>query len=185
MSYNFDYKRIIGEYREGIDEKFRRIELTISRKDLLEGWDICGSTANFFSSYAKYKFSDHTEAENSASTIINELIENAAKYSTESSSIVLAALYHIDQDIYIKVANFPDKDMFESFIEYAKRLYTIDDFMAEYMNTMMMNVDNDDVSGIGVLLVSNLLSRAPSFKFEKDSAADVCKVTVQTKITLD
>ncbi len=53
--------------------------------DLVSEWSRCGQTADYLARYLAYDFDDRERAANVLSTVINELVENAAKFSTDKA----------------------------------------------------------------------------------------------------
>ena len=54
--------------------------------DLVREWSRCGQTADYMARYLAYDFADRETAASVLSTVINELVENAAKFSTDKAN---------------------------------------------------------------------------------------------------
>jgi hypothetical protein len=73
------------------------IELRLQPRELVRHWQRCGQTADWISSYLVHDVEPSAKAhlKNVFSTVINELLENAVKFSTPGApDITLAAGHH-------------------------------------------------------------------------------------------
>jgi hypothetical protein len=72
------------------------IELVLRPSELMRHWERCGLTADWIASYLVHDIesADRAPAKNVLSTVINELVENAVKFTTNDEGIRIAAHHH-------------------------------------------------------------------------------------------
>ncbi|MGL1893215.1 MAG: DUF6272 family protein [Spirochaetaceae bacterium] len=142
------------------------VHITLLPKDLALYWQRCGLTADFGASFASFCFPKISEAKNSLSVILNELVENAVKYSSESSKRIKITLCDNDGFLYFEVENYisdEQKKLFIDFIEKLESAEDINDFYTEAMEKAMTG----EGSGLGLLTILNDYNVGMSFTFSK------------------
>ena len=73
--------------------------------DLVAHWRRCGMTADFLAYFLSYTFRDQDAALSLLSTVINELLENAVKFSVDKRRPVALALSHFGETVRIQTHN--------------------------------------------------------------------------------
>ena len=63
----------------------RELGITFVPIDLIEEWTRCGETADYMARFLAHDFPDRESASVVLATVINELVENAAKFSTTNT----------------------------------------------------------------------------------------------------
>lgn len=84
-----------------------RIELELVPGELAANWSRCGQTADFLASYIAQDLepAERAAAKNVLSTVINELVENAVKFSAEKHGVVKVAVRHQNGSVSIETTN--------------------------------------------------------------------------------
>lgn len=171
----------IGNYNRNTERKDRSLHLEMTRGEFMSTWNMCGTIANFFSNYAKFSYKNQDEAENSLSTIFNELIENAVKFSADDKSTIVLELFNYEKSVIFNIVNETLLEQYASFREYAEDLISTQDLSSEYLRVIEQNATSEHKSGIGLLLVSNLLQTHLAFKFNFNGKERI-DVAVQTNV---
>jgi hypothetical protein len=83
------------------------IELVLRPSELMRHWERCGTTADWIASYLAHDIESTARAgfKNVFSTVINELLENAAKFSTNGPEPIKIAAHHLGAFVRIETWN--------------------------------------------------------------------------------
>lgn len=73
--------------------------------ELIENWKKCSLVSNFFANYQSFNFNDQEKVINILSTVINELLENAVKFTSDKNKLVSISLKHFDSKVSIETIN--------------------------------------------------------------------------------
>jgi hypothetical protein len=188
-----DTTEIYGDFSEDLPQK-RVSESSISIKsdDLYQYWRRVSLSSDFLGKYYSYFFPyqekaigtmSREEAENSISFVVNELIENTAKYSNTGNKTVQINILLLDKVLLFNVSNFINEKVAHSFISLAKEILE-NDPEELYMKRLERNIEDENGdSGLGYLTLINDYGISLGFKFEKVDT-DVVRVTVQAKMKL-
>lgn len=128
------------------------IEIQFQPIDLITFWRRCGLTANFAATFFSYCYQNNLNAENSISTILNELLENAAKFSKARSGKIDLVMKQHGTVLLIEVKNYVSDMLRDNFEKVVKNLITgnIDE---KYFAHLESKQDGDPQSGIGYLMM--------------------------------
>ena len=158
-------------------------QVLLDAEDMSRNWRRCGLTADFLARYYSYHFPyrekatdriSRETAENTISYILNELIENTAKYSDAANKDVEVQVSLQDKDIVFEVSNHVTAQRAEGFIRLARGLL---EGNPEELYVAQLE-KNTDSSGLGYLTMIN--DYGVSLGFKADDAGDgVFQVTVQ------
>lgn len=171
----------IGSFLSSVKISISMVEINLYPSDLVNYWSRCGLLADFGASFYAFCFPNNKSAQNSLSFILNEIIENAVKYSINKNNPIKICLYQLQDDLIFEVENdlsFEQASVFKGVIEH---LQSISDIEAEYMAAIQNNMDKEKVSGMGLLTILNDFNLDMAFDFFKKEERD--SVNVQVKIT--
>ncbi len=84
------------------------IAMEIVPLDLVAEWRRCGMISDLFADYLSYAFERREIARSILSTVVNELVENAAKYSADKLARSRIALEHHGTVLLVEVRNVAD-----------------------------------------------------------------------------
>jgi hypothetical protein len=182
---------VVGEYREDISEKtLSESSVSMQSDDLYRNWRRVSLSSDFFGKYYSYFFPyqekalktvSRDEAENSISFVLNELVENTAKYSNTGDKSVQIYVRLLDNELLFDVSNFVDEKVAGSFIALAREIINGDPEEL-YMKRLEKNIEDEKGdSGLGYLTLINDYKVTLGFKFDKVDR-DVVQVTVQAKM---
>jgi len=182
---------VVGEYREDISEKtLSESSVSMQSDDLYRNWRRVSLSSDFFGKYYSYFFPyqekalktvSRDEAENSISFVLNELVENTAKYSNTGDKSVQIYVRLLDNELLFDVSNFVDEKVAGSFIALAREIIN-NDPEELYMKRLEKNIEDEKGdSGLGYLTLINDYKVTLGFKFDRVDR-DVVQVTVQAKM---
>jgi hypothetical protein len=88
------------------------IELEVVPIDLVTEWRRCGMAADFMADYIVHGFERREVARSVLSTVLNELVENAAKFSSNKLTAAHVSIRHHGDVVHAEVRNeASDKDV--------------------------------------------------------------------------
>ena len=175
---------VLGDYTELSPTANKNVTLSLLNGDLAKVWKRCGLTANYG---ANYMFPhDEETRQNSLSVVLNELLENATKYSTQQLGTIDVYLLSIDKGVLFQVDNYVSAEQYDVFLQYAQEIINCQDLNEKYLKKLQaINPQDITTSGrIGLLSIMNFFSIKMGFKFTKLDDSDGYKVSVQTLIYL-
>ncbi|EMO76399.1 hypothetical protein LEP1GSC127_2166 [Leptospira kirschneri str. 200801925] len=107
MNYPVQY----GHYNLVPDSLPSESEFTLKLRpmDLRVQWRRCSLTADYISNYCSYQEKLDPDTSNTISIIINELIENAAKFSKDRKGEIFLDLKYYSEILKIEVKNLTDE----------------------------------------------------------------------------
>lgn len=152
--------------------------------DLLTHWKRCGILADFIASF--YSFTSPGKQDDrvlyNLSTVINELIENAAKFSRPRSDVGLN-LKHFSNLLLIEVTNEVHSQHSENFKKIAKTLLE-SDIEELYFKKLEEKQESDTQSGIGLMMILKDYPVTLGFRFEKVDDTST-RITVRAHISTE
>lgn len=163
------------------DEISNMVHITLLPKDLALYWQRCGLTADFGASFAAFCFPEIEGAKNALSVILNELVENAVKYSSEESKRIKITLCEKDKYLYFEVENYITWDQRLIFDKEIKLLEECNDIGSAYIEAMERSMTGDE-SRLGLLTILNDYKVGISFTFAEiktDPSYHVVKLQVR------
>ncbi|MCG6140420.1 slr1658 superfamily regulator [Leptospira mtsangambouensis] len=145
---------IMGDYHS-IPENLPadgQLRLIFQPIDMTSYWRRCGLTANFVAGFYSYCYEASETKANSLSTIINELLENASKFSKSKNGEVNVELKQYGNLLRIDVLNVASKTLRDSFELFVKKLIS-ENVEEMYFSTLETKEDGDTNSGLGLLMM--------------------------------
>jgi hypothetical protein len=133
-----------------LDEPLSEMVIRFVPLDLVIQWRRCGMIADFLADFLAYNFTHKDAVRNVISTVLNELLENAVKFSPEKSRRASLALSCIGESIRIQTNNTSSRAHIDSLTALADRLTTE---CAEllFVEAIEASAIDDDASGIGLI----------------------------------
>ena len=96
---------ILGRFPEPPGPALVTISVEVVPIDLVTEWRRCGILADFAAGYLEWAFSRRTAARSVVSTVVNELVENAAKFSADNRVHTHVTLHHYGEVVHAEVRN--------------------------------------------------------------------------------
>ena len=178
-------EKIIGDFElipEGMPAE-GDVYIRLKPIDLIAYWKRCGMLANFAAAFYAYTQDRPRAQENSISTVFNELIENATKYSTKRGAEVSVHMMLYDQVLKISIENLTTDFHYNHFQTHLSNLLSSDNLEDLYIETLANKMEGSTDSGIGLLLIMKDYPVKMGAKFiEKD---DKYIVRMNVYYTLD
>ncbi len=182
--------QVFGEYLEEAKKPLSQALLVIDSRELMRNWRTVSLSSDFFAKYYSYYFPykekaqeriSRDSAENSISFVLNELIENTAKYSNAGDQTVSIRIWLLEEDIIFSLSNFVTARLGESFARLAREILESNPEEL-YLKRLERNTqEQEGGSGLGYLTLINDYGIALGFKFEA-AGPDLVQVTVQARM---
>jgi hypothetical protein len=174
-----------GNYME-IPEKEDLFRLKITLKELLSVWKRCGVTADYGARYLSCAVKQEKQLENSASTILNELIENAAKYSASGAESVELRISSEKDRIIFQVDNTSDAEHFYAFRDFVMELTSGVDVQEMYLKKLQsIGAKDDGSSGIGLMTIISYYGLKISCRFQDTGKHEKYRISVQAAVPVN
>lgn len=193
-SSNRSEQRIYGDFDfvpgELVPEA--QLALTLSPSELMAHWQRCGLISDFIAGYVSTVYAgDHRDAmtsiDTAISTVFQELIENAAKFSRKREAQVTVRVKHFSRVLMLEVENGTTPAFAQRFEEYLKAMQEHRDLDAVYLQILEAKTENTAAaqkSGIGLLMVRKDHGVRVGVRFNEDELGRP-SVTVRAFQTLE
>jgi hypothetical protein len=96
---------ILGAFPEASSPPLSALEMELVPLDLVTEWHRCGKIADFMADYLVYGFERRDVARSVLSTVLNELVENAAKFSADKRAVAHVAVRQYSGAVHAEVRN--------------------------------------------------------------------------------
>ena len=181
---------LFGSFTEiAPDDCKSMVRLRTLAQDLSSQWKRCSLTANFLSQFFSHFFPyrekaedmmNRDDAESTISYILNELVENTAKYSNPDNPGVLVELYLLDPHLIFEVSNYIKIGQVEKFKALCREILE-NDPQELYIKKIEANIsDESSESGLGYLTLINDYGVQLGFKFQMEN--NMIKASIQAKL---
>lgn len=129
-----------------------QLSIAVSAADMNFYWKRCDVLSNFISQFYFHSYEAKKLDKNAISTIINELVENAAKFSDKENSIVQIEIKDLGTDLRLEVKNHVTpwmKAIFENKIQSIKE----GDINQLYFDALESRNNGSGSEGMGLLIL--------------------------------
>lgn len=141
-----------------------KLFLTTHQRDLLTYWKRCGMLSDYVGAY--FTFPPDKKYFSDLSVILNELVENAAKFSIHDSAEIRIDIRNYGAVICLEVTNTLTKNSLANLKEVSARLFESDSSPEElYFKTLETKNSEDPSSGLGFLMILKDFTSKVGFKF--------------------
>ncbi len=138
-----------------------QLALTLSPSELTAHWQRCGLLSDFVAGYISTAYAaEHREAAaplfTAISTVFQELIENAAKFSRKREASIGVRVKHFSRVLMLEVENGTTAAFAQRFEEYLAAMLASTDLNAVYLQILEGKLENAAAaqrSGIGLLVL--------------------------------
>ena len=148
--------------------------------DLIAYWKRCGIMADFAAAFYAYTQDQPSVQENIISTIFNELIENASKYSVKRNAEVGIHMKLYNTVLKIQTENYTPESHFQKLRKHLSELTEAKDLDELYIKTLAAKSDTTSDSGIGLLLLVKDYNLKIGAQFRHIEETGQYKVTIQS-----
>jgi len=163
------------------------LRVTLQPIDLMTYWKRCGLIADFGAQFYAYAYGKNNDIiQNTISTVLNELVENAAKFSKQRDSYVEIVMKHYINLVSIEVVNEATPRISESFRGYVRQLVE-SDHEDLYFKKLEEKAEDDTSSGLGLLMILKDYPCRFGAKFEEknDNGAPYFRIHVKIIMKLE
>lgn len=139
------------------------VEIKITPLDLVTYWKRVGILADFVAGFYSYSFLppelavkdiSETPVFTSISTVFNEMVENAAKYSVDKKAKIKINLNQYGNLFKMQVENTTSADAAMNFHDIMETIFSTDDLESLYFQKLEDNSENPTGhSGIGLMMI--------------------------------
>ncbi|RAP32674.1 hypothetical protein DID80_08570 [Candidatus Marinamargulisbacteria bacterium SCGC AAA071-K20] len=119
--------------------------------ELIENWKKCSLVSNFFANYQSFNFMDQERVVLILSTVINELLENAVKFTSDKNKLVSIALKHFDSTVSVETVNLSNTENVTKLKDMIHKLRTTDPESLILEQIVKAANTNLNESGLGIL----------------------------------
>lgn len=151
------------DFDAGVENHFA---VTFLPLDIFDDWDRGGKMANFIAEYFRPEFGDE-ESLNLISTVSNELIENAVKFSRNNSTPVELTVRKRGGTLLIRSENAIPRHRRDTFLATCKELFE-SDLEELYLRRIEESLENPESSRIGLILMKKDYDTQIRFEFSID-----------------
>lgn len=144
-------------------EPVSKIQIQLKPLDLMRHWRRIGIMSDFIGYFYGFSFlpdvpSDsmdmkNSDIVNSISTVFNELLENAAKYSYDKKADIDISLIHRGKIFEILVQNQSNESNVTTYETSLKEIFSTNDLESLYLEKLETNENDPQHSGIGLIIV--------------------------------
>ncbi len=174
----------IGNYDSMVEITKDQLSVAVTMEDCKSHWHRCSLLANFAANYFSGFYPTNNNINNAFSTIINELIENAVKYSEPSNSSIEIRLYRLEKDTVITCVNSIEKTQYEKFKGFAEELVKCNEIDKLYKETLESKALSE-TSGLGLISIINYYNSKLGFKFVENTDGKSYIVLVQVLLDVN
>lgn len=168
------------DFETDIDNYFA---LTFLPLDFFDNWERGSLLSDFAADYFRHNFPNDSE-HNLISTVLNELVENAVKFSKNNSQPVQVVLKKRNNLLLIQSSNTIPRHRQERFQKLCKELF-LGDLNELYVRKLDENLAQELSSGIGLILIKKDYCKALSFDFFRDDNNNAkVEVTAELDFTI-
>ena len=170
----------IGQYDEETSNSASTVHISLFPSDLVSYWSRCGLTADFGASFIAFCFPASKSAQNSMSFILNEVVENAVKFSHGTDLNISINLYHRPDTVVFEVENTVDRKQFDLFCRQAAEIMDSTTSLEErFMSALEAKALNAGGSGLGLLTILHDFNTKLGVRMTPAEDADRFRVYVQ------
>ena len=152
------------EFEKDIETTFTFSFLPI---DIFDNWDRAGSLSDFIADYFGTYFVSEA-SHNVISTVFNELIENAVKFTKNNSQPISIVVKKRKNDLISRITNTIPRHRKTAFIGICKDLFD-KDLDELFLNKIEDGAADSRKSGIGLILIKKDYQVETCFDFFEDS----------------
>jgi hypothetical protein len=169
---------IVGPYRTDVNRSDSMIYISLFPSDLVKYWSRCGLTADFAASFYSFRFPDSKKARSSLSVILNEIVENAVKFSNTPNGNIAINLFNMTDVIVFEVENYITEAQFTAFLAKAKELLESGDVAPRYFQALKARASDPASSGLGLLTIMHDYGARIGIRFTR-ADTDIRRVSLQ------
>lgn len=160
-----------------------QVRMNILPSDMGGYWNRCGLTADFGAAFMAYCHPNHSGTRNTLSFILNEMVENAVKFTASSEKSIGINLFENDHQVIFEVENVAtgeECDHFRSFFE-NYILNDLDD--TKYLELIEHQAEDAASSRLGLITIIKNFNAAVGLCFKGPDPEHLYSIT--TRVTIN
>lgn len=153
------------------DTPITEVGLKFVPLDLIAHWRRTGITADFLANFLSYNFLDQKTAHSVVSTLLNELLENAVKFSADKHKRIHLNICHFGDRMTVETMNSADEEQTRHFDGVIQKILS-NDAEKLFLDQIQHTAENDtSASGLGLISMKKDFNAEYGVKIapEKDS----------------
>ncbi|OHD53790.1 MAG: hypothetical protein A2Y33_02745 [Spirochaetes bacterium GWF1_51_8] len=172
---------ILGSYQhvEKLSGIKTRIDIDIMPGNMGGFWPRCGITADYCAQYLSLSRPDLKKGKNTLSFVLNELLENAVKYTVNQGFNLAVMLVEYEDQILFEVSNFINEELYGAFKEYIEKFIMTNNTNEKYLDLLKTEEIDSKTSMIGLLTLIDCFNPKIGFEFERTQESGIFRVRVQ------
>jgi hypothetical protein len=153
--------------------------------ELISHWKKCSLVADFFANYQSLNFDDQQKAMSVLSTIINELLENAVKFTCDPNKLVSISLRRYQNEISIETVNITNKENAKKLASFIEKVEDADleELFFEQIEEAAMS--EHDASGVGLISIVKDYNAKLGLKIQEKPNESLFDVHVKVSLSAD
>lgn len=172
--------RTVGVFDDGGGASLTSTEIVVPAMDFVVQWNRCGITADYLADYLCYAFERRDVARSVITTAANELLENAAKFSSDKRGTVRVVGRLRGSDVELEVENVANAKHVES-------LATLLDALSrgEAAGLFAARLESRERGGLGlIILAKDYSARLGACIVPVDRESEVASFTVTVRASI-
>lgn len=159
--------------------------MRLSPLDLVAHWGRCGMSADYMASYLAYDFENAAGAQNVISTVLNELVENIVKFSSDKRIEVTASIVHYGEFVCITTENVTNATRATELALTMEQLVSQD--LDELFSALVERTvaTKEAVSKLGLLTLIKDYKAQLGVRIAPRPATDLSQVVVQVSLDVE
>jgi hypothetical protein len=141
--------RTSGVFEEGTAPPLTSPSIAMPAMDFVVQWNRCGITADYLADYLSYAFERRDVARSVITTAANELLENAAKFSSDKKAPVRIAARLRGDVLELEVENVADADHVDALTSVLDALSR-----GEASSLFASRIESAERGGLGLIILA-------------------------------
>jgi hypothetical protein len=141
--------RLAGVFEEAAVPPPTSPSIAMPAMDFVVQWNRCGITADYLADYLAYAFERRDVARSVITTAANELLENAAKFSSDKKSAVRISARLRGDSLELEVENVADADHVDALTAVLDALSR-----GEAASLFASRIESNERGGLGLIILA-------------------------------
>lgn len=164
------------------DAPLSELSLSFLPLALVSEWSRCSETADFVARFFAYDYPDRDLAGSVLSTVVNELVENAAKFSSDKSVEARVVVREYDAWLTITTENIATNPQADSFAATLTRL--VDGEPESLFAAQIANPPETGSAGIGLIMLRKDYDATIGARMQSASLGDSDATRIEVEVTI-
>ena len=165
-----------------VSEPISEMSVQSSAIDFVMQWRRCGMTADYLADFLAYAFEQRDAARSVVSTVANELIENAVKFSSDKSRLIQLSVRNFGSALQLEAVNYASAEQVASFRKTLTTLCQGDPARLFVAQMERAAATAQAGSGVGLILLCRDYGAQLGVNAEPDTQPATFRVSVQVTL---